>query len=238
MASSRLCGTARISASAAGSWSHSHSLTPYSCSASSALASGSCTKVSTPNSFSSRRMSATFELRMSGTFSLKVSPSTLTRAPLMLRPAWIICCTVLRAMCGPMHVVDAPPGEDHLRVVAEQLRLVRQVVRVDADAVAADQPRAEAEEVPLGAGRLEHLDRVEAHLLEDDGELVDEGDVDVALRVLDHLGGLGHLDRGGAEHAGGDHRAVQLRPPSPASPRRRRKRLSVFSRRCAPCRRD
>ena len=59
-------------------------------------------------------------------------------------------------------VVDAPAGQDHLRVVAEHLRLVRQVVRVDADAVAADQARAERQEVPLGAGRLQHLERVDA----------------------------------------------------------------------------
>src|SRR6185503_1692897 len=97
-----LCETARISASAAGSSSHERSLTPYSCSASSALAIGSCTCTSTPNSRSSARMSATLELRMSGQFSLKVRPSTLTRAPLMLRPAWIICWIALRAMCAPM----------------------------------------------------------------------------------------------------------------------------------------
>src|SRR5687767_12347584 len=97
-----LCGTARISASATGSSSQDFSFTPYSSSASSAATIGSCTKVSTPNSASSRRMSATFELRMSETFSLKVRPSTLTRAPLMLRPAWIICWMALRATCAPM----------------------------------------------------------------------------------------------------------------------------------------
>src|SRR5438067_8096887 len=69
-----------MSASAAGSESQSVRRKPYSCSASSALACGSCTKVSTPNSCSSRMMSMTFELRMSGTSSLNVSPSTLTRS--------------------------------------------------------------------------------------------------------------------------------------------------------------
>src|SRR6185295_16530620 len=100
----------RRSAAAAGSASHSLRRTPYSCSASSALACGSCTKVSTPNSCSSRMMSMTLELRMSGTSSLKVSPRMLTRAPLMLRPAWIICCTVLRAMCGPIESLMRRPA--------------------------------------------------------------------------------------------------------------------------------
>src|SRR6185369_9035359 len=96
------CATAITSASAAGRSSHAASRSPYSTSASSAFASGSWTKVCTPNSCSSRTMSITFELRMSGTFSLNVSPRMLTRAPLMLRPAWIIRCTVLRAMWLPM----------------------------------------------------------------------------------------------------------------------------------------
>ena len=39
-------------------------------------------------------------------------------------------------------VVDAPPRQDDLRLVAELLGLHRQVVRVDPDAVAADEPRA------------------------------------------------------------------------------------------------
>ena len=51
-------------------------------------------------------------------------------------------------------VVDAAAGEDHLRVVAELLRLVREVVRIDADAVAADEPGPERQEVPLRARRL------------------------------------------------------------------------------------
>src|SRR5205823_3911946 len=101
---------ARIRASAAGSESQAARRTTYSCSASSGIACGSCTKVSTPNSCSSRMMSMTFELRMSGTSSLNVSPSTLTRAPLMLRPAWIICCTVLRAIWLPIESLMRRPA--------------------------------------------------------------------------------------------------------------------------------
>ena len=107
-------------------------------------------------------------------------------------------------------VVDAPAREDHLRVVADLLRLVRQVIRVDADAVAADEARPERQEIPLAARRLEHLLSVDAEPVEDHGELVDERDVDVALRVLDHLGGLCDADRRRAMGAGLDDRAVQL----------------------------
>src|SRR5690606_40064764 len=66
-------------------------------------------------------------------------------------------------------VVQAAAGQDDLGVVADGLRLVRQVVRVDADAVAAHQAGAERQEVPLGAGGLQHrfgIDRSEEHTSE------------------------------------------------------------------------
>ena len=98
-------------------------------------------------------------------------------------------------------VVDAAAGQDDLAVVAQHLRLVRQVVRVDADAVAADEPRPEVQEVPFRSRGLQHGFRVYPHAVEDDGQLVHERDVDVPLRVLDDLRGLRDLDAGRAVHA-------------------------------------
>ena len=49
----------------------------------------------------------------------------------------------------------------------------------------------------------------DADLREDLGHFVDERDVDVALRILDRLGRLGRLDRGGPEHAPAGHRAIE-----------------------------
>ena len=146
---------------------------------------------------------------MSGQFSLKVSPSTLTVRALDLRA---VADHVLDGLLGDelAHaVVDAPPRQDHLRVIADHVGLVGQVIRVDADAVAADQAGPERQEIPLGAGRLQHFERVDADLVEQDGELVHQRDVEVALGVLDHLGGLGDLDARGAEHPGGDDALVE-----------------------------
>ena len=51
----------------------------------------------------------------------------------------------------------------------------------------------------------EHVPDRNAEPGNDLGDLVDEGDVDVPLRILDRLGGLGHLDRPRLERpAGGD----------------------------------
>jgi hypothetical protein len=104
-------------------------------------------------------------------------------------------------------VVDRPAGQDHLRVVAELLGLVDQVVGVDRDAVAADETGAVVVEVPLGPGGLEDRLRVKPHLPEDDRELVHQGDVDVALDVLDHLRRLGGPDVPGDVDVG--HEAVE-----------------------------
>ena len=135
--------------------------------------------------------STTLELRRSGRFSLKVRPSTSVRG--------FACAALLGDAGGEVvahAVVDAAAGQDDLGLVAGGLGAGGEVVGIDADAVAAHQPGLEVEEVPLGAGGVEHVVDREAEAAEDHGHLVDEGDVDVALGVLDHLGGLGGADVG------------------------------------------
>ena len=79
-------------------------------------------------------------------------------------------------------------------MVAEQVRLVRQIVRVDADAMSTNQSWPKAQEVPFRAGCLQHLGRIDPDLMTDQGKLVDQRDVKVPLRVFDDLGGLRDLD--------------------------------------------
>src|SRR6266852_6126729 len=107
-------------------------------------------------------------------------------------------------------VVDAPPGEDHLRVVAEHLRLVGEVIGVDADAVASDQAGAEREKVPFGSGRLENLEGIDAYAIEDDRQFVNQCDIQVSLSVLDDLGRFGDLDARDGVHAGLDYGAIEI----------------------------
>ena len=70
-------------------------------------------------------------------------------------------------------------------------------------------PGLKRQEVPLGAGGLEHLGGVDAELVEDDRQLVHQRDVQVALGVLDHLARLGGLDARAAVHAGLDDALVE-----------------------------
>ena len=105
-------------------------------------------------------------------------------------------------------VVDAPARKDDFRLVADHRRLVRQVVGVDADAVSADEAGREGQEVPLGAGRGEHVPGIDTHAVEDEGKLVHQRDVEVALGVLDHLGRFRHPDGRGPVDAGRNHGLV------------------------------
>ena len=62
--------------------------------------------------------------------------------------------------------------------------------------------------LPLGASGGQNVGRTDAHAVEDDRELVHQGDVQIALGVLDHLGGFGDLDARGAVDARVDDGAV------------------------------
>lgn len=107
-------------------------------------------------------------------------------------------------------VVQAAHSEDDFRVVAHILGFLRQIVGVNTYAVATHQPRFERQKVPFGAGSLQHGVGVNLQDVEDLCEFVDEGDVGIALGVLDDLGGLGHLDAGGQVGAGDDDGLVEI----------------------------
>src|SRR6056297_2433064 len=95
---------------------------------------------------------------------------------------------------GAHAVVGAAAGQDHLRVEADVLGLVGQVVRIHADAVAADQAGAERQEVPLGAGGFEYRAGVQPQFAEQHGQFVDQTDIHVALGVFDDFCGFGDPD--------------------------------------------
>lgn len=106
-------------------------------------------------------------------------------------------------------VVHAAASQDDLRVVTQFFGFVREVIRVHANAVAADHAGAKRQEVPLAACGLQHLQCVDADALEDDREFVDEGDVQVALAVFNHFGSFGHFEAAGFPGARFDDAAVQ-----------------------------
>ncbi len=59
-------------------------------------------------------------------------------------------------------IVEPSPGQDHLRMIANLLGLMGEVVGVNPNAVATNQAGSEGEKVSFGAGRLEHLDGIDA----------------------------------------------------------------------------
>src|SRR5205814_10653878 len=74
-------------------------------------------------------------------------------------------------------IVDAPAGKDYLRVVADLLRLIGQIVGINANAVATDEAGPKRQEIPFRARDLQYFHRVDIQPIEDDCQLVDEGGV-------------------------------------------------------------
>ena len=80
-------------------------------------------------------------------------------------------------------------------------------------------PGVKGRKFHLVDGGGEHLVGVEAELVEDDRQFVHQRDVEVALRVLDDLGRLGHLNgcrlvRAGRDDAGSRADRWLQRPPA------------------------
>ena len=87
---------------------------------------------------------------------------------------------------------------------------VCQVVGIDADAMAADQAGRERQKIPFGLRGVEDVHRVDVEQMANRRELVHQGDVEISLRVFDHLRRLGDLDRGCFVDSGGYHRSIDL----------------------------
>ena len=91
-------------------------------------------------------------------------------------------------------VVEPSTCEDYFGVVAILLCFLGEVVGIDADTVTSDKTRFKGQKIPLCAGSFKHFVGVDTHAVEDHGQFVDEGDVDVALRVFNHFGRFGNFD--------------------------------------------
>src|SRR3546814_14831831 len=87
--------------------------------------------------------------------------------------------------------------------------LIAEIKGINAEAVAADKAGSKRQKIPLGLSRVQHVIDRNAHFLENLRDFVNEGDVDVALRVLDDLGGFGRLDRGCAKYAAACHGRIR-----------------------------
>ena len=99
--------------------------------------------------------------------------------------------------------------------------------RLGAGEAVAAQARARVERLEaerLGLGRLDHLPDVDAHAVVEHLQLVDQGDVDRAVGVLQDLARLGHLGRGDRHDLGRRPCRRGRRASSQAARRRGRRR--------------
>ena len=92
----------------------------------------------------------------------------------------------------PHSVINMPPGQNNFGMISRILGLVRQIIWINSDAMSANKPRPEREEIPLRF-RPDGI-RIDIHLVEQHGELVHESDIDIALGILDDFGRFRHPD--------------------------------------------
>ena len=87
-------------------------------------------------------------------------------------------------------------------MVSEFFGLPGEVVRIHTNAVATYQARSKGQEIPFGTRRFQYVVGVYANAVADDGKLVDQGNIDIALGVLDDLRSFGGFYVGSAVYTG------------------------------------
>ena len=80
-------------------------------------------------------------------------------------------------------IVDAPAGQNNLRVIAGTLCAMGQIIRINADAVSSDKTWSKLEEIPLGTRRGQNIGCIDTKSIEDQRQFVDQGYIQIALRV-------------------------------------------------------
>lgn len=95
-------------------------------------------------------------------------------------------------------------------MIAKLLSLVGKVVRVDANAMAADKAGLEAQRVPLGIHTFDDLGCVNSHTVKNHGKLVHKRNVNIPLGVLNDLDSLSGLDGGDRVSTGGNYNVVDV----------------------------
>src|SRR5688572_12953082 len=105
--------------------------------------------------------------------------------------------------------IDFAGQLDEPRMFAVLSRQPGEIERIDGYAMSAE-TRTRVERLKterLRPGRLDDLPHVNAQLVIEDLQLVDQGDVDRPIRVFENLAGLSHLDAGNTNDLN-DHVAV------------------------------
>ena len=74
--------------------------------------------------------------------------------------------------------------------------------------MAADEARAQLDEVPFRRGRFDHIVGIDSHRIEDLCELIHERYIHIPLGILDNLRGLSDLYRRGLMGTCDNHGAI------------------------------
>jgi len=92
-------------------------------------------------------------------------------------------------------VVESSACENDFRVIAVLLCFLGKVIGIDTDAVPTNKTWPEVQKIPFGGCCRKHFLGINTHTVEDHGELIDEGDVDISLRIFNDFSCFSHSDR-------------------------------------------
>lgn len=81
-------------------------------------------------------------------------------------------------------------------MITDLLRLMRQIIGINADAMSAHKARTEREEIPFCPRGLENGFCVDSHSVKENSQFVNKRDINIPLSVFNHLCRFGHFDRG------------------------------------------
>src|SRR5262249_28560865 len=108
-------------------------------------------------------------------------------------------------------VIDASASENDLRMIAGLFGAKGQIVGVNANAVSAYKTWLKVHEIPFRCGGRKHIAGIDAELMKDGAEFIQERDIEIALRIFDNLGSLRDLDRRSAMDARFNNRTINIR---------------------------
>ena len=109
----------------------------------------------------------------------------------------------------PHVIIQTPPGKDDLRVIADFLCFIGQIVGIDADTVAADKSRTKRQKIPFCPCCFKNRVGIDTEFIENDCQFVHKCDIDITLRIFDDFCRFGHFDRRNEMGSRGDNAGIK-----------------------------
>ena len=93
-------------------------------------------------------------------------------------------------------IICLTPSQNNLRMVANRLCLIRQIVGVDTNTVASDQAGPEREKIPFAACCFQNIKRINTQPVKNHRQFIHKRNIKISLRIFNNLGGFSNFNSG------------------------------------------